>query len=149
MKCKEVNTKFIEYLDKRLNATQKQQFEDHISTCTNCKKAFDSFIRIYGEIEFEKNEFSPNPFLGQKIWNKINVKEKSYNSPILTIRRVAFTSIAAAGLFIGILMGSLINGLIFSNINEDIEQSWTLLTEEYFPSEIYKPYEELANNELP
>jgi predicted anti-sigma-YlaC factor YlaD len=147
MKCKEINTKFIEYLEKELNETQIQQFEGHISTCTNCKKAFNSFIRIYAEIEFEKNEFSPDPFLGQKIWSKIDVKEKSYNSPILSIRRVAFTSIAAAGLFIGIIMGSLINSLILSSVNDEIEQSWTLLTEEYFPSEIYRPYEELANNE--
>ena len=145
MNCKEVNSKLIKYIDKELEANQLTQFEEHLSVCSECRMLAEEMSLVYSSIETEKNSFAPNPFMGEKIWAKIQSSQENQTETVTPIRRVSLAYIAAAGIFLGIALGTLFSNLIFTGANESTEQTWTQLADEYFPSDIYEPYEDLAD----
>lgn len=144
MNCKEVNKSITAYIDKELDASQTAQFEEHLSVCSECKELVAEMKLVYGEIEAEKNEFTPNPFLGNKIWQKIQEEKFAESAPVIPLRRMSIAYIAAAGIFLGVTLGTFLSNLLFTGTNENTEQTWTQLADEYFPSDIYEPYEDLA-----
>jgi predicted anti-sigma-YlaC factor YlaD len=147
MNCKEINTNLIAYLENSLSKAVHQAFENHVSACDSCKKMVTNFSKVYNYIDQEKKEYTHNHYLGVKIWNRIETSKHKDVAPMVPFRRFALTSIAAAGLIIGIALGTLLSSLIFTDNNVAADHTWAQLTEEYFPSEVYQPYNELSNNE--
>ncbi|HNS31121.1 MAG TPA: zf-HC2 domain-containing protein [Tenuifilaceae bacterium] len=141
MDCRTINDQIIQYLDRELDETRTRQFEEHIATCAYCKKAVDAWVKLNGILEVEKSEYTDNPFLAQKIWHRINTKGKVEYPSTLAIRRIVISSLAAAGIFIGVLIGTLFNNSILTSSNDVNNQPWAMVSEEYFPTEIFTPFE--------
>lgn len=144
MNCKEVNTRIIAYIDRELDDSQRAQFAEHLSVCSKCKELVSRMQLVYGEIEVEKNEFSPNPFLGNKVWQKIQDSNSAERVPIVPLRKMSIAYIAAAGIFLGIALGTFFSSVLFDSSTDSTEQTWTQLADEYFPADIYEPYEDLV-----
>jgi anti-sigma factor RsiW len=146
MNCKEVNKILISFLDGELNEAAQNSLQEHLNDCNECKKNLLQLEKIYSTIEIEKKEFSPNPYMAQKVWNKMQSSESTFKTPVVPMRRVTIITIAAAGVAFGVAIGSLLNSTIYNQPNNTNEQTWSQLADDYFPSDIYSPYEELNNN---
>lgn len=146
MKCKEINNSFIYAIEKSLSSDEQSAFEKHLISCNSCSKSYQRFRNVYQSINTEVEEFTPNPFLAQKIWEKATAKTNTIKTPIVPFRRSAIVSIAAAGVALGIVLGTLLNSSSQSTVNAKSEY-YLQLAEDYFPSNLYSPYEELENND--
>lgn len=133
-------------MDGELNDAKNTSIHQHIEKCESCAEVFQQIKDLYSTIEIEKKQFEPNPFLAQKVWSKVHSKSSAIGSPIIPFRRLTVVSIAAAGIFLGIAIGSLFN-MILPTQSKNAEQEWSQLADDYFPSEIFTPYENLDNNE--
>jgi predicted anti-sigma-YlaC factor YlaD len=145
MNCKEVNKNLLSFLDGELNEAQNTSIKLHIEKCHNCATVFQQIRELYTTIEIEKEQFEPNPFLAQKVWSKVHSHSSTIASPIIPFRRLTVVSIAAAGIFLGVAIGSLFN-IIIPTQSIGNEQEWSQLADDYFPNEIFTPYENLDNN---
>ena len=141
MDCRTINDKISQYLDKELDETQTRQLEEHITTCAHCKKTVDAWVKLYGVLEVEKSEYAANPFLTQRILHRINARRNAEYPSTLTIRRIVVSSLAAAGIFIGVIIGTLFNNSLLTSSNDENDQPWAMVSEEYFPTEIFTPFE--------
>jgi predicted anti-sigma-YlaC factor YlaD len=146
MNCKEVNKNLLSFLDGELNEAKNRSIQLHISNCKNCQEAFHQIKSLYSTIDIEKEQFEINPYLAEKVWTRLHSTGSSINTPIIPLRRLTIVSIAAAGIFLGIAIGSLFNMAFTNQTTEATEQEWSQLADDYFPNEIYTPYEELDNN---
>ena len=147
MKCIEVNKNLLSFLDGELNEAKQKATETHIAHCEACQVALQKLKDVYTIIESEKESFKPNTFLAQKNLDRGDKKESSIYNPLLPKRRLKVVTIAAAGIAFGIAIGSLLGSSVSSNSNNDSEQYWSQLADDYFPNEVYSPYDELNNNE--
>jgi anti-sigma factor RsiW len=147
MNCKEVNKNLISFLEGELNDAEQNSLQEHLNACSDCKKNLIQLEKIYSTIEIEKMEFNANPFMAQKIWDNMQSSESTFNAPVIPMRRSTIITIAAAGIAFGVAIGSLLNSTIFIQPNNTSEESWSQLADDYFPSDIYSPYEELNNND--
>lgn len=146
MKCKEINNSFIYAIEKSLSSDEQSAFEKHLISCNSCSKSYQRFRNVYQSINAEVEEFTPNPFLAQKTWEKATANTNVTRTPVVPFRRSAIVSIAAAGVALGIVIGTLLNSPSDSVINTKSEY-YQQLAEDYFPSNIYSPYEELEDND--
>ncbi|HCY00165.1 MAG TPA: hypothetical protein DG754_08505 [Bacteroidales bacterium] len=146
MKCKEINNSFIYAIEKSLSSNEQSAFEKHLISCKSCSKSYQRFRNVYQSINTEVEEFTPNPFLAQKVWEKATANTNSIRTLIVPLQRSAIVSIAAAGVALGIVMGTLLSTSSQSTINTNSEY-YLQLAEDYFPSNLYSPYEELENND--
>jgi anti-sigma factor RsiW len=145
MKCKEVNSNFINAVEKSLGTEEQSAFEMHLISCKSCSKSYQRFRNVYQSINTEVEEFTPNPFLAQKVWEKATAITNTVKTPIVPFRRSAIVSIAAAGVAMGIVIGTLLSSSSQSTVNTKSEY-YLQLADDYFPSNLYSPYEELENN---
>lgn len=146
MKCKEVNSNLIAYIENEISLETRKLVDKHLSGCQVCQVALKNLSSVYQEIENEKAEFTHNPYLGVKIWSKL--KEPEFRTaPAIPIRRVTIAYIAAAGVFLGITLGTFLSNYLFDNNQTNDTETWTQLAEEYFPSNLYEPFAELNENE--
>lgn len=146
MKCKEANNNFINAIEKSLNTGEQSAFEMHLISCKSCSKSFRRFRNVYQSINTEVEEFTPNPFLAQKVWEKATANSNAIKVPIVPFPRSAIVSIAAAGIALGIVIGTLLSTSSQSTISTKSEY-YLQLADDYFPSNLYSPYEELENND--
>ena len=146
MKCNEVNKKILHLLDGTLNETERTIVESHLEECSECNKVAKRAKEIMLVIEQEKDELVNNPFLASKVWSRIHKESIIIESSTSAIRRIAYTSVAAAGILLGIVIGTAINSTFFSKSLIESELMWSQLTDDYFPYEVYSPYEENSNN---
>lgn len=145
MNCKEVNNNFINTIEKSLSADKQSAFEAHLSSCASCTESYRRFRSVYQSINIEVEGLTLNPFLAQKAWEKATAKVNAIETPIVPFRRSAIVSIAAAGVALGIVLGTLLNSSS-PTVNTNSEYS-IQLADDYFPSNLYSPYEELDNND--
>ena len=145
MSCKNKNINLIGYLDGELTPEQKQKVESHLASCQDCQNLLYTLKQTYGIIEQEKEQYQANPYLANKIWNKLQDNSNRVAAPIIPLRRTAIASIAAAGIAFGIAIGSLLNSSL-TNVNDASSNEWTQLADEYFPSDVFSPYEDLLDN---
>jgi anti-sigma factor RsiW len=143
MSCKLSNSNLLNYIDGDLDTANQQMVKEHLENCLECHEKLVQLKSMYGIIEIEKQALTPNPFLSSRIWEKVN----QVNVPIIPLRRFTIATIAAAGLTIGIVIGSLfystsnVNGTTYS------EQAWQQLADDYFPGDSFSPYENIPQNQ--
>ena len=147
MNCKEVNKNLLSFLDGDLKPEKQSRIEQHLANCERCSLALQNIKNIYSEINDEVDSLKTNPFLAQKVWNKVQANQSSSNVPVIPLKRSSIITIAAAGIALGIAIGSLLNSTVSINSNATSEQNWTQLADDYFPSEVFSPYENLPVNE--
>ena len=147
MNCKKVNKNLLSFLDGDLNPTSKNSIEQHIVACESCQLTLQNLRGIYSEINNEVDSVQLNPYIAQKVWDKLHVDHSTSIVPIIPLRRSTIITIAAAGVALGIAIGSLLNSSVNSNSNTRNEQNWTQLANDYFPSDVYSPYEDLTIND--
>jgi len=119
----------------------------HLGSCQSCQEALGKLQGIYAVIDEEVKAFEPNPYLAAKTWGKIHTKQETVNIPVIPLRRAHIITIAAAGIAFGIAIGTLLNASFSEDMNSPSEQSWTQLADDYFPSDVFSPYEELVDND--
>lgn len=144
MNCKKTNTNFIDAIEKTLSNDEQEAFEQHIASCQTCSKSFQKVKEVYQSINAEVEEYAPNPLLAQKIWDRLSSKQNA-ESTIIPFTSRAVGSLAAAGIALGIVIGTLLN--TSSATVSPNEEQWTQLAEDYFPSDMFSPYDELQHND--
>ncbi|HDP54796.1 MAG TPA: zf-HC2 domain-containing protein [Bacteroidetes bacterium] len=144
MNCKKTNTNFIDAIEKTLSNDEQKAFEQHIASCQTCSKSFQKVKEVYQSINAEVEEYAPNPLLAQKIWDRLSSKQNA-ESTIIPFTSRAVGSLAAAGIALGIVIGTLLN-TSSATVSPNDEQ-WTQLAEDYFPSDMFSPYDELQHND--
>lgn len=143
MSCKLTNNNLLNYIDGNLDTPSQQKVKEHLESCLECHEKFVHLKSIYGLIEIEKQTVIPNPFLSSRIWEKVN----QVNVPIIPLRRFTIATIAAAGLAIGIVIGSLFNTTNKFSISSTSNQTWEQLADDYFPGDSFSPYENIPQNQ--
>ncbi|NHB67256.1 anti-sigma factor family protein [Perlabentimonas gracilis] len=145
MKCKEANINLLSYLDGELNTEQQSRVEQHLASCEQCQVALENLKQIYIDIKGEKEQYQPNPYLATKVWNRLQTSNQSVKVPVIPMRRSAIATLAAAGIAFGIAIGTLFNASV-ADTNGNNQDQWTQLADEYFPSDVFSPYEILDDN---
>ncbi|MDX9771136.1 MAG: zf-HC2 domain-containing protein [Tenuifilaceae bacterium] len=145
MKCKEANINLLSYLDGELNTEQQSRVEQHLASCEQCQVALENLKQIYIDIKGEKEQYQPNPYLATKVWNRLQTSNQSVKVPVIPMRRSAIAILAAAGIAFGIAIGTLFNASV-ADTNGNNQDQWTQLADEYFPSDVFSPYEILDDN---
>lgn len=147
MNCKEAHKNLLSFLDGELQGEKQLAMEQHLSSCKSCQEALEKLQGIYAGIDAEVKAFEPNPYLASKVWSRIHSKQESVNVPVIPLRRAYIITTAAAGIAFGIAIGTLFSASSTSDVNSTSEQNWTQLADDYFPSDIFSPYEEIIDND--
>ena len=114
--------------------------KQHLDACIECKRRLDVLLRVYAHVEDEKSEYKPNQLLASSVWARANSKPKQYLGSLPPIRAIAITTLAAAGIALGVVLGTIFNGYV--ERIQLAEQGWQSLTHEYFPDEkLFIPYD--------
>ena len=149
MSCKRFQKHIIAYLDGELHQELVSELNEHLKNCKSCNKAMANLSTAYGLIESEKSEFKADPFMSARVLAKINAKELHFSTIGVSLRYLTITSLAAAGIAFGILIGTLYS------TNSSIEtssttQAWDQLANEYMPEVENNPYNLITTtNETP
>jgi anti-sigma factor RsiW len=147
MNCKEVNNNMLSFLEGNLNQEKESKMKMHLSGCSTCEKNLAKVKSIYQIIDEDKDSVEPNPFLATKVWEKVQSQKTSIEVPIIPLKRATIIYIAAAGIAFGIVIGSLLNTTLPHSENGGQEEYWTQLADDYFPNEVFSPYEQLDTND--
>ncbi len=142
MNCKTVNTNLSSFIEGNLPFEAKQEIAIHLNSCSQCKYKLQVLKSVLEEVEIEKNELNANPFLAQKIWSMA----EPMVAPIIPLRTKTIVTIAAAGLAIGLIIGSVTNYFNTNSIQSS-DQTWEQLAEDYFHSDNLSPYDNFTNNQ--
>ncbi|HEY4787897.1 MAG TPA: zf-HC2 domain-containing protein [Bacteroidales bacterium] len=84
MKCEEVESSMLDYLDKTLDKTQREEIDRHLITCERCMdevKEFQSILREMDETEMEKPDETLRINFYHMLQTEIN-KQKAANKPL-------------------------------------------------------------------
>jgi len=128
MNCKEVSENIIDYLDKNLDNQISVEIENHILTCSECKKEMQEMSKVLFEIEHTQN-LIPDDSL-RRSFIQILEKEKDENSKpkenvisIQFLRKRIFLQTAAAMilLLLGFYGGLQYNSLQSNSLNKTDE----------------------------
>jgi len=148
MNCNDYQKQIISYLDGELHQDLANDFENHLTGCNSCKIESEKLKMVYNLIDTEKLEFKTDPFMSARVLAKIEYKKSKYSESKISLRYITITSLAAAGIAIGIIIGSIYT----SNNSIDIlsAQEWEQLADEYMPETDNNPYSlEISTNETP
>ena len=107
MSCKDYQKQIISYLDKELHQDLANVLNQHINECKSCSAALERLKSAYSAIESEKSEYTPNEFLSAKVLAKITSNKIGYSPNMVSLRYYTIVGLAAAGIAIGIFIGSL------------------------------------------
>lgn len=148
MNCKDYQKQIISYLDGELHQSIAYDLEEHMKGCPECEESFNILMKAYNLIEVEKSEFKLDSFMSARILARLKDKESRYSSKVLNLRYYTVASLAAAGIAIGILIGSLYS--TDSSIQTSSTQEWEQLADEYMPEIDNNPYNLVTiTNETP
>ena len=147
MNCKEINNNLINAIEKSLSSDKQSAFEAHLSSCKSCAVSYQRFKNIYLTINTEVEKLTPNPFLAQKVWEKATTNTIAAKTTIIPFKRSAVISIAAAGVALGIVLGTLLNSASPKSTVNPKSDYYLQLADDYFPNNLYSPYEEIENND--
>lgn len=153
MNCKAIQKQILSYLDGELHGEMAINFEKHITSCKNCQNEVERLKIVNSIIDTEKAEFNPNPFMSARVLAKLSSKEVSIPKHKVAIRYLTISSLAAAGVTIGIIIGSLFSSVNTSTEIASTDQEWEQLADEYMPEVDNNPYNMVATttstNETP
>jgi len=154
MDCKNYNKQLYQYLEGELSENVAMQLEEHLTKCRSCENALIHLQRISQLIVEEKNQFTPDPFMSARIISKLTKSEHKIEKPKYTLRYLSITTLAAAGILIGILVGSLFASntsfLEDTNLTSASSSAFDQLADEYMPEVDNNPYNlVITENEIP
>lgn len=150
MSCKEYQKQIISLLDGKLHQELANELNSHLNGCESCREALDKLSNAYSLIELEKSEFKNNPFLSAKILAKIDNKRVSNSNAGASLRYLTIVSLAAAGIALGILIGTLYNKNTSIDTTSTIKTWDQQLADEYMPEVENNPYKLVTiTNESP
>lgn len=129
MTCESINSKMLLYIDGNLNHEEVIQFEEHLLSCKKCKTLFEQVSNTYALIDTEKNTAIANSDYAEQIWQQAQ-KTKRMVQPVNTLRISVITTLAAAGIALGIMVGGTFNKV---NLQGASTENWEQLADEYFP----------------
>lgn len=99
MRCKEVRRLLSSYIDGEISIEKKQEIEEHLSYCFDCKRELILLEKIIKEIHTIP-EISPSEDFSEKVWRKYILKENTTSS--INVKRFLLF-LGAAVIFIGII----------------------------------------------
>lgn len=153
MNCKTIKKQILSYLDGELHGEMATNFDIHIKNCKNCQNEVERLKMVSRIIATEKMEYKVDPFMSARIMAKLNKREVSVPKHIVTLRYLTITSLAAAGVTIGIIIGSLFSTVSTSSESIANAQEWERLADEFMPEIDNNPYNMIATttntNETP
>ncbi len=148
MNCKNYQKHILSYLDGELNQDVANDLNNHIKECTRCNDALVKLTKAYSIIASEKSEFKADAFMAARVLAKIKNKEVDNSSKVFSLRYYTIASLAAAGIAIGILIGTLYS--TNSSVQTPTTQEWDQLADEYMPEVENNPYNMVTiTNEIP
>jgi uncharacterized membrane-anchored protein YhcB (DUF1043 family) len=128
MKCEEVYSKMVDYLDNNLEEGIRQEIEKHLATCENCLDELRDTQKILNLISADKTE-KPDDSLRSNFYQMLHTQIRNtnegnasslwkpstpwYNS--IGYRIAAGIALLICGTFIGMLLNSRQNNLTASN----------------------------------
>jgi hypothetical protein len=128
MKCEEVETKMIDYLDRNLEENVRQEIEKHLETCERCIDEFKDFQQVLNLIskeEMVKPDDSLRINFYHMLHSEIRKNEESktgfYRNPltpwysISRYRAAAAIALLICGTFIGMIGHNVVNNKYASN----------------------------------
>ncbi|HAF28416.1 MAG TPA: hypothetical protein DCG75_05145 [Bacteroidales bacterium] len=111
MNCKEFKNILSIYHDDLLTQKQKEEFQSHINSCSECSILFNNFSRTFNLLH-SKSEIEDQPFyftrLKQRMGNR-NMKDKSLILSLFSkklVQPLIYLSSLIIAVYIGILIGS-------------------------------------------
>lgn len=154
MNCKAIHKQILSYLDGELHGEMASNFEKHITDCKNCQNEVERLKAVNSFIADEKMEFKANPFMSARVLAKLSSKELSIPKHKVTLRYLTISSLAAAGVTIGIIIGSLFSSINTTSEIASTDQEWEQLADEYMPEVDNNPYNlvtrtSTSTNEIP
>jgi len=79
MNCQDIETLLVDYLDNQLSQTQKQDLEEHLSTCESCKVQLEETKALFTAFKNEP-EVEPSPELRANFFKLLD-EEKQLQQP--------------------------------------------------------------------
>lgn len=150
MNCKDYQKQIILLLDGKLHQELANELNSHLNGCKSCREALDKLSNAYNLIELEKSEFKCNPFLSAKVLAKIDNKRVSNSNAGASLRYLTTVSLAAAGIALGILIGTLYNKNSYTELSSTVKTWDQQLADEYMPEVENNPYKLVTiTNESP
>ena len=146
MNCKAIQKQILSYLDGELHGEMAINFEKHITECKNCQNEIERLKAINSIINAEKMEFKENPFLSARVLAKLSSKEVSIPKHKVALRYLSISGLAAAGVAIGIIIGTLFSSINTTTEITSTDQEWEQLANEYMPEVDNNPYNMVAIN---
>lgn len=140
MNCKNYQKQIYKYLDGELPPDAAMQFELHIKSCKACELTLANLQAVNKLIEDEKNEFKPNPFITSRVISKLSNEESFSAEPRYTLRYLTIATLAAAGIAIGIMIGSLFASKTTLLENSSSSLAVDQLADEFMPEGDNNPY---------
>jgi hypothetical protein len=117
MKCEEVDTLLIDYLDRKLQDSQVKEIEKHLESCEKCLESMMEMQKVLKTLTNEEMELPPDSLrinFYHMLHGEINKREYQnsiipahipwYNKPVFRI--AAGVALLIAGTFIGMLMNT-------------------------------------------
>ena len=140
MSCNKYKKQIISYLDGELHQDMASEFEAHLNSCESCKIELGRLKMINQLIEDEKSEFKADAFMSTRVLAKINNKEASSSTVGFSLRYLTLATLAAAGIAVGIFIGTLYSSSSTTTDNSTTVQVWDQLADEYMPETDNNPY---------
>lgn len=129
MTCESINSKMLLYIDRNLNHKEAIQFKEHLLSCKKCKTLFEQVSCTYALINTEKDLAIASSNNAKQIWQQAQ-QSKRIVQPVNMLRISVITTLAAAGIALGIMVGGTFNKL---NLQGTSTETWKQLADEYFP----------------
>lgn len=108
MKCKDIHTNWIGYLEKTLSERERQAMEKHLSHCTSCNALIENVKNTYTLFDHKKGT-GPSPFFVTRVEQALTKRiQQEPVSPVLAIRwmPVAASFLLLLAIGTGILVGN-------------------------------------------
>ncbi len=151
MNCNNYKKHILSYLDGELHQDWSNDFEKHLTGCDSCKFEVEKLKMAYKLIDAEKSEFKTDPFMSTRVLATLNKTDISTSSSRYPFQYLTIASLAAAGIAIGILIGSLYSTNTSIPETTKVNQEWDQLADEYMPEVENNPYNTMVTttNEIP
>lgn len=110
MKCKDVHSKLIFFLDEELPVKEMQAVQEHLNDCTDCALFVEDMKKTLSILETEKTP-ELNPFFYTRVKAKMENRETGRvinRRPVLVrvLQPVAFSIVLLIGIYAGIKLGA-------------------------------------------
>lgn len=129
--CKEIGELISKYLEDELDELNRDEFEEHIDSCVDCKNELEAVREVLYSLEEIDEVELPIDFketLHEKLVLEQQKKENKSKSLLINYKYIkAVSSIAAVLLIIFVARGFLITGLLIPSKSSNTDRQYTAL----------------------